>query len=159
MVKQVEQEFFRGTFQIKVDDKGRMSLPSTYKESSVANTNEFVFTNSMYQGRPCLDLYTKAAWNELEQKIAKLPQLKKEVQSFQRFYLAAGQSIEIDAQGRVLIPKSFREFAKIEGDVVLLGMGGKIEIWSHSYWEAVHNNLSETFEATLNSLSDIEGAA
>lgn len=151
-------QFLRGTFQIKVDDKGRLSLPTVLRPSQEGTFN-YVFTNSMYEGKPCLDLYPLSEWNALEQKISKLPQLKKEVQAFQRFYLASAQMVEVDSQGRLLIPKSLREFAKLEGEVVLVGMGSKIEVWSYSYWESVVNNLSEQFENNLKNIADLEGAA
>lgn len=155
----MEQKFFRGTFQIKVDDKGRISLPSSFRYTEEIANKNYVFTNSMYEGRACLDLYPYEAWVNLENRIASLPPLKKEVQSFQRFYLAAAQPVEADSQTRILIPKSLRDYAKIEGDAVLVGMGTKIEIWSQFLWDQVVAKLSEQFESNLQLLSEIEGVA
>lgn len=147
---------FRGRFEIKLDPKGRLSLPASYRSVIPAQNSEIVVTNSRFQGRSCLHVYTMAEWEKLERKIAKLSALKTEVQAFSRFYLSGGQVLEVDAQGRILVPASLRRFASLESQVVLVGMGAKFEIWSQEDWNAIYETLTENFEATMSAVADLD---
>ena len=93
-----DHSFYRGRFEIKVDPKFRLILPAPFREV-VKHTSDsrMVITNSQYQGKRCLDVYPFAEWKKLETRISKLPQLKVEVQNFQRFYLSGGHPVEADA--------------------------------------------------------------
>src|ERR1700722_13032411 len=117
---------FRGRFEIKVDPKFRLILPAPFREVvKLTSDSRMVITNSQYQGKRCLDVYPFAEWKKLEVRIAKLPQLKVEVQNFQRFYLSGGHPIEADANGRVLVPPTLRSYANIQTDIVLVGFANK----------------------------------
>lgn len=144
----------RGRFQIKLDAKGRLNTPSALK--SVAANTTFVLTNSQYQGCRCLDVYTLEEWQKLEEKIARMSTLKKEVQAFQRFYIAGGQKVDSDAQGRLLIPKSLREYANLQDHTVLVGMGTKFELWNQGDWDRIFNNLATQFEDTLGVIANMD---
>ena len=86
---------FRGRFEIKVDPKFRLILPAPFREVvKLSSDSRMVITNSQYQGKRCLDVYPFAEWKKLETRISKLPQLKVEVQNFQRFYLSGGHPVE-----------------------------------------------------------------
>lgn len=149
----MEQEL-RGRFQLKMDAKGRMNLPSALSE--VSENSSFVITNSQYQGCRCLDVYTKEEWEKLESRISQLSPLKKEVQAFQRFYIAGGQPVESGSQGRVLIPKNLREYANLENDIMIVGMGTKLEIWNLSDWQKIFDNLATQFEDTLSVIANLD---
>ena len=82
--------------------------------------------------------------------------LKKEVQAFQRFYIAGGQPVEAGSQGRVLIPKSLREYANLKDQIVIVGMGSKMEIWNMEDWQKIFNNLATDFEDTLNVIANLD---
>ncbi len=143
----------RGRFEIKLDGKGRLNLPSAL---SASENSSFVITNSQYQGCRCLDVYTKEEWEKLESRIAQLSPLKKEVQAFQRFYIAGGQYVEAGSQGRVLIPKSLREYAGLEDQIVIVGMGTKLEVWNLSDWQKIFDNLATDFEDTLGVIANLD---
>lgn len=147
---------FRGSFNCKIDSKGRIKLPVAYRNFLSENNQQLVITNSQYQKKKCLDVYKLSDWEKLEQKISKLPALNIEVQAFQRFYLASGQLIEPDTQTRFLVPQSLRKFAKIDGEAMLIGMGNKFEIWSEKVWNELHKGMADNFEGILNSVSQIE---
>ena len=149
----MEQEL-RGRFQIKMDAKGRMNLPAALSE--VSENSSFVVTNSQYQGCRCLDVYTKEEWDKLDARIAQLSPLKKEVQAFQRFYIAGGLPVEAGSQGRMLIPKSLREYANLEDQIVIVGMGSKLEIWNLSDWQKIFDNLATQFEDTLSVIANLD---
>lgn len=143
----------RGRFEIKMDAKGRMNLPAALSDEE---NPSFVVTNSQYQGCRCLDIYTKEEWEKLESRISQLSPLKKEVQAFQRFYIAGGQPIEAGSQGRVLIPKGLREYANLQDQIVLVGMGTKLEVWNLSDWQKIFDNLATDFEDTLNVIANLD---
>ncbi len=150
---------FRGRFEIKLDPKGRLSLPPGVRSVLSENHSQLVMTNSRYQNRSCLHVYSPSEWQTLERRIAKLPALDAQVQAFQRFYISGGQPVEIDAQNRVLIPQLLRRFAGLENQVVVVGLGAKLEIWSQVVWDDVFANLAESFEDTMNAVARLREEA
>lgn len=146
-------EELRGRFEIKMDQKGRMNFPSALFDEE---NSSFVVTNSQYQGCRCLDIYPKQEWEKLEKKISGLSPLKKEVQAFQRFYIAGGQPIEAGNKGRVLIPKSLREYANLQDEIVIVGMGTKLEVWNLADWNKIFDNLASDFEDTLGVIANLD---
>lgn len=148
---------FRGRFESKLDQKGRLSLPAAYR-SAIEAATPLVITNSQYQGLHCLDAYPLPAWEALEARVARLPQLKAEVQAFKRFYLASGQVVEIDGNNRLLVPQSLRQFASLEGSVQLVGMTEKFEIWSNVEWQKLYQGLASSFTDTLAVIADLDAA-
>ena len=148
---------FRGRFELKVDPKFRLNLPAAFRDviRSTKSTH-IIITNSQYQGKRCLDAYPLEEWQKLEKKIARLPQLKVEVQNFQRFYLSGGHDIEIDAQSRCLIPPSLRIYAAIQSEVMVVGFAQKFEIWGLEVWNSLFDGLAQGFESTLASIADLE---
>ncbi len=145
-------EVFRGRYETKIDSKGRLSLPSAFRQTF----NRCVITNGQYLGHRCLDLYDYHHWQVLEEKVARLSPLKLEVQSFQRFYLAGGQLVDVDGQGRVLLPQSLRRYADIDSQLVIVGMGEKMELWSLPTWQGLYHRLAENFESTLACISQLQ---
>ena len=147
---------FRGRFDCKVDQKGRFILPSSLRDSLSKKKLEFVVTNSLSDSKRCLDLYLTSDWAKLEQKISLMPSLKKEVQIYQRFYLSGGQFVCADGQGRVNLPAALRKFADLQSEVVLVGMGQKLEIWDSQIWAQMQEQMLESFENVLSVVSEFE---
>lgn len=147
----------RGRFDCKVDAKGRLSLPSSLRSQLTSKSNSLVVTNSLFKGRKCLDVYPEEEWKKLEKRISALPSLKTEVQAYQRFYLSAGQNIDIDGHHRVLIPQTLRKYAGLEEELVLVGMGSKIEIWSASQWLDLQEELASQFDDIQAAVAALEG--
>lgn len=137
-------ERFRGRFEVKLDPKGRLSLPPALRLSP-----DIVITNHRLNGRNALHGYTLEAWQRLETRIERLSPLEASVQAFQRFYISGGQAVELDAQGRVLIPAGLRKFAGLEAEAVVVGLGDKFEIWSAGTWNVLFGEMTEVFEQTL----------
>jgi MraZ protein len=93
----------------------------------------------------------------LNRKLPKCPSLKKEVQAYQRFYMSGGQVVGLDTQNRINLPQSLRSFAGIETQVMLVGMGQKIEIWSEPVWTSLQEQMADEFEDILAVVADLEG--
>lgn len=152
---------FRGRFDGKIDPKGRIILPSAYRQtlpnkSKGEDSLSLVVTNSLYKGKRCLDVYSLREWEKLEQKIAKMPALKAEVQAYQRFYLASGQPVPLDSQNRLLIPAGLRRYADLSEDVVLVGMGKKFELWSAHNWNELYEGMATQFDEILAAVAELD---
>lgn len=120
---------FMSEYSHTVDAKGRLIIPSKFRE---ALGEEFVVSKGM---DGCLFVYANNDWNAFEQKLTSLPLINKEARQFARFFLAGAATVELDKQGRILLPAALREFAGLDKDVVLVGVGSRIEIWSKEKWE------------------------
>jgi MraZ protein len=147
---------FRGRFTLKLDPKGRLSLPPAIRASLPNSAAQVVITNSRYQNLSCLHVYSLTQWQELERKIGKLSSLDPNVQAFQRFYLSGGQVIEVDTQNRIVIPQSLRRFAGLDSTAIVVGMSEKFEIWSEQNWSGIFSNLTENFEETMAKVSELQ---
>ena len=122
---------FMGEYNHTIDAKGRLIVPSKFRE---ALGDTFVVTKGL---DGCLFVYDNKEWNAFEEKLKSLPLTNKEARQFARFFLAGAAEVEVDKQGRILVPNILREFAQISKDVVLIGVASRIEIWSKERFEGI----------------------
>lgn len=122
---------FMGEYNHTIDAKGRLIVPSKFRE---ALGDTFVVTKGL---DGCLFVYDNQEWNAFEEKLKSLPITNKEARQFARFFLAGAAEVEVDKQGRILVPNILREFAQINKDVVLIGVASRIEIWSKERFEGI----------------------
>ena len=120
----VVSAMFMSEYNHTLDTKGRLIIPAKFRE---VLGEEFVISKGM---DGCLFVYANDDWNAFEQKLTSLPLINKEARQFARFFLAGAATVEVDKQGRILLPAHLREFAGLEKDVVLVGVGSRVEIWS-----------------------------
>lgn len=120
---------FIGEYNHTIDAKGRLIIPSKFRE---VLGDEFVVTKGM---DGCLFVFDNPEWQAFEEKLHKLPMIDKGARQFTRFFLAGAASVEVDKQGRILLPAVLRDFAGITKDAVLVGVGSRVEIWSKDRWE------------------------
>lgn len=120
---------FMGEYNHTIDAKGRLIIPAKFRE---VLGDEFVVTKGM---DGCLFVFDNSEWQVFAEKLRSLPMIDKEVRQFTRFFLAGAASVEVDNQGRILLPSVLRDFAGITKDTVLIGVGSRIEIWSKDRWE------------------------
>ena len=138
---------FMSKYNHTIDPKGRLSIPSKYREIL---GDEFVVSKGM---DGCLFVYANDDWSAFEQKLTSLPLINKEARKFARFFLAGAAQVEVDKQGRILLPANLRQFAGLEKDVVLVGVGSRIEIWSRENWENMDADSDmDDIAATMESL-------
>ena len=122
---------FMGEYNHTIDAKGRLIVPSKFRE---ALGDTFVVTKGL---DGCLFVYDNEEWQAFEEKLRSLSITNKEARQFARFFLAGAAEVEVDKQGRILVPNILREFAQISKDVVLIGVASRIEIWSKERFEGM----------------------
>ena len=122
---------FMGEYNHTIDAKGRLIVPSKFR-ATLGDT--FVVTKGL---DGCLFVYDNEEWGIFEEKLKSLPITNKEARQFVRFFLAGAAEVEVDKQGRILVPNVLREFAELNKDVVLIGVASRIEIWSKERFEGM----------------------
>ncbi|AXT60957.1 division/cell wall cluster transcriptional repressor MraZ [Aquimarina sp. AD10] len=133
-----------GTYECKADAKGRLMMPVAFKKQlSPVLQDGFVLKRSVFQ--PCLELYPMAEWNQMMQKINKLNRFKKKNNDFIRRFTAGVKIVEIDAAGRLLIPKDLVGFAGITKELVLSSAVNIIEVWDKDQYEKVIDDVAVDF--------------
>ena len=120
---------FQGETAITVDDKGRLAIPTAYRDEVARGGNRLVVTYNPYEAG-CLWLYPEAEWQRVRDQVNSLPNAKRVHRNLQLKLVGAATLVEPDGNGRIVLPPTHRAAAGLEKKVVLLGMGGKFELWS-----------------------------
>ncbi|NCT17621.1 MAG: division/cell wall cluster transcriptional repressor MraZ [Flavobacteriaceae bacterium CG_4_8_14_3_um_filter_34_10] len=135
---------FIGTFECKADVKGRVMLPSVLQKQLASMLEKgFVLKRSVFQ--PCLELYPMEEWEKLMQNVNKLNRFNRKNNDFVRRFTAGVKVIELDATGRLLIPKDLVAFAGIQKDLVLSSAISIIEIWDKDNYEKAIDDAANDF--------------
>lgn len=133
-----------GTYQCKADTKGRLMLPAAIKKQLASSLQEgFVLKRAVFH--PCLELYPMTEWNRLMDKVNKLNRFKKKNNDFIRLFTAGVKIIEVDNNGRLLIPKDLQGFAGITKEVVMASAVNILEIWDKDRYEDAIISATEDF--------------
>lgn len=149
-----------GTYECKVDAKGRLMMPAPLKKQLAVGIDDgFVLKRSVFQ--PCLELYPMAEWEKMMQKINKLNRFVKKNNDFIRRFTAGVKIVEVDAAGRLLIPKDLVVFAGIDKDIVLSSAVNIVEIWDKDRYEQSIDDSAVDFadlaEEVMGNLNDDDG--
>lgn len=124
---------FRGITSLSLDAKGRMAIPSRYRERLVGADGTQVIVTLDHRGH-CLLLYPFAEWEQIEQRLVRLPTLDETAYQIKHALLGHATECDLDAQGRILLPGIPRELARLDRQVALVGLGNKFEIWDENAW-------------------------
>ncbi len=133
---------FLGQFSYKLDSKGRLTIPSRYREEL---PTEIVVTRGMDR---CLAVYPIDGWKVMSEKVTSLPITDPRARSLRRQLFADAINLELDRQGRILIPDRLREYAGLElsSDVVIVGLDSFVELWDPERWRIQNDSQMETLE-------------
>lgn len=135
---------FRGVQHINMDAKGRLAMPARQREPLLSECDGQIVLTIDTQSS-CLVIYPLPEWERIAAEIQKLPALKPAVKRFQRLMLGYATDIELDGNGRMLLPAPLREYAQLDKKLVLVGQGNKFELWSEPLWyEEREKALSES---------------
>jgi MraZ protein len=140
---------FRGATKITLDDKGRMVMPTRYREQ----------INELAQGKlvvtvdkdQCLLIYPLPEWEQIERKLMSLPSLNATARRLQRLMVGHATDLPLDGHGRVLLPPELREFARLGRHGMLIGQGNRFELWDETRW----NERRDAWLANAESPSDL----
>jgi len=127
---------FRGANQLTIDAKGRMVMPTRYRDRlQEMCAGKLVVTVDKQQ---FLLIYPLPDWEEIERKIMRLPSTNPEIRLLQQVMVGQATDLELDGHGRLLLPPNLREFAKLTRDAVLVGQGVRFELWDEARWNALN---------------------
>lgn len=133
---------FMGEYHHNVDDKGRLIIPSKFRDDLGDN---FIVTRGIEN---CLFAYSKEEWQKIVNKLETLPFTKKDARNFMRFFLSGASEAEFDKQGRINITSPLISYANIKKECIIVGTGDRIEIWSEENWNSF-------FDSAKDNMSDI----
>ena len=130
-------KMFRGANKLTLDAKGRMVMPTRYRERlQELCGGKLVVTVDKDQ---CLLIYPLPDWEEIERKLMRLPTLNPHARSLQRLMVGHATDLELDGHGRVLLPPKLREFGLLTRDAMLIGQGSRFELWDEARWNERQN--------------------
>jgi len=135
---------FYGEYEHSLDKKGRLIVPSKFREAAKAHyVEKFFITRGLDK---CLFIFTEDEWKSQELRFKNLSFTKKESRSFNRLFFSGTSEMELDKQGRVLLPKYLKDFAGIKRDVVIIGVSNRVEIWAKDVWQEFYKREQNSFE-------------
>ena len=124
---------FRGVAQLSLDSKGRLAVPSRFREALTGRCGgQLVITADSDR---CLLVYPLPDWEPIEQKLMSLSSFNPQIRELQRRVVGYAEDVVMDATGRILVPPALREFAQLGRSAVLVGQGNKFELWNKENWE------------------------
>ena len=123
---------FRGVSCVTLDDKGRFAIPRKYRDA-LRETCAAQLVVTIDKDH-CLLVYPLPEWQEIERKLNKLPTFNKAARILQRLYIGHATELEMDGQGRLLLPPALRQFAGLNRQAVLIGQGNRFELWDEEAW-------------------------
>lgn len=125
--------YFSSEYECKLDAKGRLVLPSKVKSALPQESGNSIVVTRGFE--PCLVIYPKSEWDKVFKKVAELNEFNIEYRSFQRNFLRGNTEVDLDKIGRFGIPKSLIKHAKLEKEVVVVGLGNRLEIWNPEVYD------------------------
>ena len=145
---------FYGEYEHSIDRKGRLIIPSKFREVFKEHFIEKFYVTRGLDG--CLFVFTEDEWKNQETKFKNASFTKKESRKFNRLYFSGACDLACDRQGRILIPQYLKDYAGIKKDVIIVGISNRIEIWSKQMWKDFYDNTKDSFEDIAEKLIDTE---
>jgi len=139
-----------GEYQHSIDSKGRLSVPVKFRTELGSSA---IVTKGLDK---CLFLYPKGEWEVMAQKLASLPVSSSNARAFARMMLSGAMEVEIDKQGRALLPGYLREYAGVKGETVMAGVFNRVEIWDKPAWTEYSKNAESHSSETAETLAEWE---
>lgn len=141
---------FMGEFQHSIDSKGRVIIPSKFRNQLGSNC---ILTRGM---DGCIFGYPEDVWRELEEKMKHLPLTKRDARAFSRFFYSGATECEFDKQGRVNIPSSLIKHAELDQNCILVGVSNRFEIWNLNNWHHYNDETEMNIEDIAESMEDFD---
>ena len=146
---------FYGEYEHNLDLKGRIIIPSKFREVFKENfVEKFFITRGLDK---CLFLFIEEEWRSQERVFKSMSFTKTAARKFNRLYFSGASELVCDRQGRILIPHYLKDFADIKKDVMIIGVSNRIEIWSKQCWKEYYRNTKDSFEDIAERLIQDQG--
>ena len=140
---------FIGEYNHSVDAKGRMAIPAKFRKKLKGGA---VVTKGLDN---CLVVYPKQEWDELAKKLAALPISKANTRAFSRLMLAGAMDVDVDTQGRIMIPEYLRTYAGMSKKVVVAGLFNRMEVWDDKKWQTYRQSMEASSNAIAEQLGEL----
>jgi MraZ protein len=151
---QTHEIMFRGANKLSLDVKGRMVMPTRYRERlQELCGGKLVVTVDKDQ---CLLIYPLPDWEDIERKLTKLPTLDRRTRGLQRLMVGYATDLELDGHGRLLLPANLREFSQLTRDAMLIGQGLRFELWDEARWNEKRDEWLASADGTGHLPADLE---
>ncbi len=141
---------FIGEYQHNLDTKGRITMPSKFREE-LGNT--FYITKGM---DGCLFVFPEAEWIEMDKKINALRLSRKDARGIARLFYAGAIDVSLDKMGRVLLPGNLRQYASLEKEAIIIGVSSRVEIWDKDRWQSYNNDDDFNYDMLTESMADLD---
>ena len=149
-------KMFRGLTNVSLDERGRFAMPTRYREAIRERSGgKLVITIDIRD--ECLLVYPKADFEEVERQLREHDNTRRSIRSLQRMVVGFATDVELDGNGRVLIPQELRDHAGLSKKVVVIGQTNKLELWADTTWQATLNARREEAELAMDELKDLGG--
>lgn len=139
---------FMGEYHHNLDDKNRLIIPSKFRDEL---GDEFIITRGI---DACLFVYSKSGFQKIVDKLETLPFTKKDARNFNRFFLSGATAVELDKQGRASISQTLTNYAALDKECVVIGVGDRLEIWAKENWDNFYNSAKENMSDIAENLFD-----
>jgi MraZ protein len=139
---------FLGEYQHSVDDKGRLVLPSKFRDRL---DDGLVVTKGQER---CLYVFPMDRWEDEVSRVNRLPRTDKRARNYARTFFGSASDQTLDKQGRIVLPQGLREYAGLDKDVFVVGVGERVEVWDTAAWSALSEEADELFSGIEESLSE-----
>ena len=138
-----------GEYRFNIDEKGRITIPSKFRK----NFKDGLVATKGFEN--CLFVFTKTDWQDFAGQIRQLKTLKKDARQLSRFIFGGATEDDADKQGRVNIPTNLREWAALKKEVVIIGVGNRLEVWSKVNWQQTEKQAASSFSDIAEELADL----
>lgn len=139
---------FMGEYHHNIDDKNRLIIPSKFRDEL---GDEFIITRGI---DACLFVYSKSSFQKIVDKLETLPFTKKDARNFNRFFLSGATAVELDKQGRAGISQTLTNYAALDKECVVIGVGDRLEIWAKENWDNFYNSAKDNMSDIAENLFD-----
>ena len=146
---------FRGATRVTLDDKGRMVLPTRQRQRALERGEGRIVVTVDRDG--CLLIYPLPDWEQIERKLMSLPTLNERARRLQRLMVGHATEVELDGQGRLLVPPELREFAALSRHAMLIGQGNRLELWDETRWNERRDFWLKSEETASDLSAELDG--
>ena len=135
---------FYGEYEHTIDRKGRLIVPAKFRQALKEHEVKSLFLTRGLDG--CLFLFPESEWRIAENRFKQIPFTKGEGRKFNRLFFSGATEVMVDRLGRLLVPRTLKEFAQIKQDVVIVGVSSRMEVWAKEKWQAFYESSRQSFE-------------